>query len=169
MYVASIDPGVAQVAWAAAADRVVVFSGLSRLPAGFSPIEKRNPGKVAELHATQIPNGFDVAIVEQMIHYPNSHPGAKGQAVPNDLLHLAAIGGVLGARVAARVGFVPARTWKGQVPKPVTRKRVRETLTTNERNDLDLTLQKIPEALQHNVYDAIGILLHFVGRKHNNG
>lgn len=59
---------------------------------------------------------------------------------------------------------VQPRQWKGQQPKEVTRHRVLQRLSQAEKEALDLGLIRVPKSLQHNVFDAVGIGLHSVGR-----
>lgn len=168
--VAAIDPGIEQLAWAGGVldpGAGLLACGLSRLPKDFHDLD---PGGIGLDHASRIPGGFDVAIVERMFHYPDPTGRVspqKSNAVANDLINLAAIGGIVGARVADIVRFVPARQWKGQLPKDVSERRIRKVLRAEEEAELDRVLSTIPVTLRHNVVDAVGIWCHFVGRKYN--
>jgi hypothetical protein len=87
-----------------------------------------------------------------------------GKADPDDLIKLAILVGAL-ARTFTRAGctvvMIEPHTWKGQVPKDITKERVDWALCPEEKQRIEL-----PSAagLAHNVYDAIGIALWGAGR-----
>lgn len=54
------------------------------------------------------------------------------------------------------------KSWKGQTPKPIMVKRIQERLTEEERKHVELPRA---QSLGHNVWDAVGIGLHHLGRK----
>lgn len=108
----------------------------------------------------------DTVVVEQMVHYPGQR-GAKADATANDLLDLQAIGGYVAGYFKCPVKWIPAREWKGQVPKTVTRSRVIKTLSDGENYRLAGTTAKYPKSLHHNLYDAVGLGLYALGRKYN--
>lgn len=85
---------------------------------------------------------------------------------PNDLIALAASGGVA-VGVMASVGctseFVYPHDWKGQRPKDVHNRYVRNLLSVEEA---EMFLHSFStKALQNDVLDAIGIAFWKVGRK----
>jgi hypothetical protein len=93
---------------------------------------------------------------------PVVYPGAKGlKTNPNDLLDLAmcagAFYGMLVSR-GARLRLVEPAEWKAQVPKEITRERIKAILTPQEIS----RIRKGGE--MHNVWDAIGIGLFASGR-----
>lgn len=91
------------------------------------------------------------------------YPGAKGlKTNPNDLLDLAmcagAFYGALCVDMHANLIIFEPTTWKAQVPKDITRKRIEMLLGSTEK----AVIKKGGE--MHNVYDAIGIGLFALGR-----
>jgi hypothetical protein len=85
----------------------------------------------------------------------------------NDLLHLPAIGAAVAIAVDAEPIRVHPEQWKHQIPKPenaskpyIVEQRVRARLSVSELDRLPV----IRSAKRHNMYDAIGIGLHFTGR-----
>lgn len=91
------------------------------------------------------------------------YPGAKGlKTNPNDLLDLAmcagAFYGALCVDLRASLRLVEPAEWKAQVPKEITRERIKAILTPQEIS----RIRKGGE--MHNVWDAIGIGLFASGR-----
>lgn len=94
---------------------------------------------------------FEMPVVRDTRH-------SKGD--PNDLLPLAAINGALcGCWCSVRLVQYKPEEWKGQAPKDTMNARTLSRLSADE-------LARIQDAgaLSHNVYDGIGIGLHFLGR-----
>lgn len=174
MLLLAIDPGVRVTGWAAFSDGELIAAGISKRS------EKAPPSAialVAEEHASRIMTGFDVAVVERMIHYPEQAKRGKSRkesdATAQDLIDCATIGALVAGRCARKIELVPARTWKGQVPKEVTEARTRKILTFAETWTMDSGLNETAGkalSLIHNGIDAVGIGLFFLGRKvTNNG
>lgn len=97
----------------------------------------------------------DVLVVE----VPRVYPGVRRED-PNDLLDLT---GVLGGILAigcyrSAVQYYPSE-WKGQVPKKVMNARVLSKLSEWERLGIANAGAKT-----HNILDAVGIGLHYLGR-----
>jgi hypothetical protein len=81
----------------------------------------------------------------------------------NDLITLAGAAGAIVCRVGrmfARIHKPNPADWKGQVPKDIMVRRVKGKLTRDEHARIELPAP----SFQHNVYDAVGIGLHRVGR-----
>lgn len=99
----------------------------------------------------------DVLIIEMPRIYPGSGQ-QKGDL--NDLLDLAAVVGRLESTysVNSRLRVFPAQ-WKGQVPKKIMNARVLSKLSIEER----LVIPEIGVKV-HNVIDAVGIGLWYLGR-----
>ncbi len=94
---------------------------------------------------------------------PVVYPGARGlKTNPNDLLDLAmcagAFYGALCVDLRASLRLVEPAEWKAQVPKEITRERIKAILTPQEIS----RIRKGGE--MHNVWDAIGIGLFASGR-----
>lgn len=96
------------------------------------------------------------------------YPPGKGKGDPNRSLvpNVAIIGGIA-AQLPTAVWFFP-HDWKGNIPKPASGRpfeenlmyqRVMLRLSESERSSIQYA-----GALSHNVFDAIGIGLHALGR-----
>lgn len=107
-----------------------------------------------------------------VVERPQVYALGKSKGDPNDLIQVALVAGGVGALLGhvcnAAVFFVTPAEWKGQLPKPASVKqpyivaeRARERLTPEERACVEL-----PKAgkLQWDVWDAVGIGLHHLGR-----
>ena len=91
-----------------------------------------------------------------LIEIPQVYPGQQQKGDQNDLIKLAVMVGRYSDRATAcgfRVTLVKPRAWKGQLPKDVCWRRVRETLTQDELT----RLKKLPKSRAHNMHDAIGL------------
>lgn len=101
-----------------------------------------------------VPDGELIMVQELMKVYPRQ----KGD--PADLLELQGVNGAIVGRIRCdqQIGYT-AREWKGQVPKEVHNARVELKLTSEESAVITTT-----KSLRHNVIDAIGIALHYIGR-----
>lgn len=96
-----------------------------------------------------------------VIELPRIYPAARQKGDQNDLIQLATVAGAVVGRVLARhVEFIYPRTWKGTINADVMTERITERLTADEST----RVEKCPASLSHNVYDAIGIGLHVLGR-----
>lgn len=88
------------------------------------------------------------------IECPRIYP--TGTPNPNDLIKLAVRVGEYkkwyDMMSHAKVALVAPSDWKAQLPKAVTKQRVRVRFP-----DLDRWLVGVPKGKHHNVYDAIGI------------
>lgn len=91
-----------------------------------------------------------------VIEIPQVYPGQQQKGDQNDLILLAVMVGKFAERAKEQrfgVALVKPREWKGQLPKDVCWRRVRETLTP-------LEFSRIPELSKsraHNMHDAIGL------------
>lgn len=172
----SIDPSVNCLGWALWLNTQLVDAGMSRKPEGRMALDR-----VCELHCAAISLGLGchsvagvgVVWVEQMRLNRGQDGASVAEAIAkgNDLLDVQAVG----ANVAGEFGrlrYVHVNTWKGTATKKVTENRARNVLTAAELaivegflavRPLDLT-RKVWEGLAHNVWDAVGIGLHGVGR-----
>jgi hypothetical protein len=77
----------------------------------------------------------------------------KRKTDPADLIALALVVGAVSAHFREAPTLYLPREWKGQAPKAVTRRRVIETLSADERKNIE----KVPAGQAEHVYDAIGI------------
>lgn len=74
----------------------------------------------------------------------------KDKANPNDLITLAVRVGRYVERVGCPVDLIAPATWKGQLSKEVTKRRLQAALSPGE-------LLNIPHASRHDVWDAVGL------------
>ncbi len=74
---------------------------------------------------------------------------------PNDLLELAYLEGSFQIIASDAVKLVPARDWKGQVPKNVMKPRIQRSLNERERTTVRDAIKGL---------NASGIGLHHYGR-----
>lgn len=86
------------------------------------------------------------------------YPGRQGRRTdPNDLLDLSLVtGGLIYAFRQAKTKVIYPADWKGQTPKKVMNHRVFSRLTVEEQLALGTK--------NHNVLDAVGIGLYYLGR-----
>jgi hypothetical protein len=91
---------------------------------------------------------------------------AKVGADPNDLLALTAVNGGVAALLGCNVSSVEPRTWKGTLGENSAGEYLVELRVKERLTDAELNRVHVPTArsLAHNVYDAVGIGLHHVGR-----
>ena len=152
----SIDPGVRSMAiaeWNDANELQVAWNEPSGLPdMSVSECIRHWSGYRTVLTTDNI-------VGERQVVYP----GAKGlKTNPNDLLDLAmcagAFYGALCVDLRASLRLVEPAEWKAQVPKEITRERIKAILTPQEIG----RIRKGGE--MHNVWDAIGIGLFACGR-----
>lgn len=89
--------------------------------------------------------------------------GKSANVSPDDLTNLTGVVGcVIGFLDPVEVKtYVPAE-WKGQVPKDIHNKRIKASLSMDEKAILEGV--KCPASLLHNVVDAIGVGLFELGR-----
>jgi hypothetical protein len=115
----------------------------------------------ARLHETvgyQPPFVLDVLAIER----PMIYPGRAQKGRQRDLIELAMIAGRIQERAGrAKVFCFDPYQWKAQLPKAVTRDRVQEILSEQE---LGRIIKPRKASLIHNIFDAIGIGLVYLGR-----
>lgn len=153
MALIAIDPGkVTGFAVFDASDPDLPWEGIHRLKfAGVRTFEECLVS--VENHA---PLRQDKPAGDCLIEVPQVYPGQQQKGDQNDLIKLAIMVGRYADRATAcrfRVTLVKPREWKGQLPKDVCWRRVRETLTPYELT----TLEKLSKSRAHNMHDAIGL------------
>lgn len=131
MLILGIDPGL-KTGWALLDDRAESFIQVAAL---------------GDPRHSQWAHLADRVVIEYPVVYPHSKTN------PNDLIKLAIqVGEYQQFFGSHRVTLVKPATWKGQVPKSVTEKRVRAKFP-NAGEFLD----QLPVRTRHNVSDAIGL------------
>ena len=141
----SIDPGLKTVGWAYWEGRELKCCGLSRT-------KHTDTTKQAREHWAHLESWRDAdrKICEMMVWR-----GGRAKASPADLLKLNIVAGHLGTE------WVAPSTWKGFCPKSIHQPRILKALTDQERA---LVMGCMPASLRHNVVDAVGIGLYYLGR-----
>lgn len=99
--------------------------------------------------------------VDVVVERPQVYVQSKQKGDPNDLITVALMAGAAASNIAqGRVTACLPREWKGSVPKDAMVERIRRRLTPEEYARVDLPAR----SLRHNVFDAVGIGLHQLGR-----
>lgn len=99
-----------------------------------------------------------------VMEQPRAYPGSPVRA--NDLLDLTNAGMAVAAqltRAGERVMLIQPQAWKGQLPKPVTRKRIEAKLSPDELERAAYCMSTA-KGEKHNLWDAIGIGLFALNR-----
>lgn len=145
----SVDPGVKQI-WVAAWGSGSLV-GAHCVPAG------DGPGAIRTALGP-------VTGAKLVIEKPQIYQGQIRGTDQNDLIDLAVRVGWVEAAVdwAEIVEWRPNR-WKGQLPKPICNARTRKALTLDESRIY--TGASVPRSKIHNLLDAIGIGLVYLGRR----
>lgn len=160
MNLQTIDPGVVCCGWAWWEDSLLLACGLSRTKS--RTIEKR-----VQDHYFQWGDldSLDLIVIEK----PEVYQQRFWKGDPRDLIDLAMVVGGIIKTAKCQVKTVYPKDWKGQVPKPVTDRRVLQKLSKEEKKILKHPIafgepNTVPPSLRHNMIDAIGIGLKILGR-----
>jgi hypothetical protein len=97
-----------------------------------------------------------------IVEVPRVYPAARQKGDQNDLIALAGVAYALACSFSfaeKRIRYFP-REWKGTVDKETMARRIEARLSEVER----ATIEPCPQSLRHNVLDAIGIGLKYLGR-----
>jgi hypothetical protein len=99
--------------------------------------------------------------MDVMLEFPQTYGGRASTGNTEALFPLAAIDGALAALFSyANVMHCLPHSWKGSIDPDAIVERVKDRLSVEEKSRIVL-----PAAgLQHNVFDAIGVGLKFLGR-----
>lgn len=158
----AIDPGIEGCGIAVFSDGKLIRAELGKSRAPSDCHDDLARAEYAAL-AVMMPFGD---VTELVIERPQIYTAGRGKGDPNLLVPLAAIAGAIAVRADAKhVTWLYPRAWKGATPKPkrgesyIIERRVRERLDPFELGNI-----REAGALSHNVYDAIGIGLHHLGR-----
>lgn len=137
MLILAIDPGNVS-GWAMSHAGAMVGCGVAKAPTW----------AISEIGNWE----FDLLVVERPQVYPDDREKA------NNLITLAMTAGRFLERYRAKRVLTPhPREWKGSVPKPIHNRRTIAKLTQRESGML-------PGAPDHNMLDAIGLLLWAIKR-----
>ncbi|KKN50651.1 hypothetical protein LCGC14_0630780 [marine sediment metagenome] len=158
IHTVSIDPGVNEIGIAA-------WSGTEL--AGAALIKKNGDWLSLVRDATSwvLDWAMDVNIV--VIEKPQVYRQHLLKGDPNDLISLAVVVGAIANDFkrewpSVHVELLLPREWKGQTPKKVSVERTQRALTAAETRRVELPKTK---SLHHNVWDSVGIGLHWVRGK----
>lgn len=118
----------------------------------------RNKQLLKNIKKEQMLPLFDVLVIEHQQIYNHY---IKKEADPNDLLYCALMNGLIIQEFEhnALQAYLPA-DWKKQVPKQIHNLRVQKRLTPEEQ----LVLNNHKHGQDHNIIDAVGLGLFFLGR-----
>lgn len=160
--VAAVDPGIRGCG-------VAIFdyaSGLVAVDYVRSPLKSGCDARAAAEVARAVIKRADYVdefAVEWPRVYASQIRAGRSKADPNDLLALCGIGGALAALFKGTVTCYAPTEWKPPgMKKEVSHARIHSRLTASELNIVEQC--SAPASLMHNVWDAIGIGLHHVGR-----
>lgn len=166
--VLAIDPGLRGTGVALLEDGEVVAAGYARPPVVVGVVTGRaHQAAVAARAVAEWAAGRGVTevVVEWPQTYARAIRGGTSKADPNDLLGLAGVGAAIAALYAglATTSYLPAE-WKGQVPKEVMHRRVESRLRLSELAYVRAAVEAANARGKVDVWDAVGIGLHHVGR-----
>lgn len=105
------------------------------------------------IFALDLPDAWHCRVIE----LPKVYTASLQKGDPNDLIKLAL---VVGRLTTANTVYLLPQDWKGQAPKEAVHERVFLRLSETEKG----AIEPCPKSLLHNVFDAIGIGLHYLGR-----
>lgn len=146
MNVVGIDPGKRTNGYAIFKEGVLTVCGLAK------------PEEIAKDILSLFPLADEeiTVVTERMQVY-------KFSPVRNaDLTDLLLMSGYMAGRVHASYPLLTwlkpePREWKGNTPKKIHHRRVMKKLSLQEQAAASVALENVPESLQHNVWDAIGL------------
>ncbi len=149
----SIDPAVKAISWAAWVNKELVACG-------HQPVADYNE---AACHVRENIPGADGVVVIEMPQVYQGHKNTKG-AAPEDIVGLAVMVGACAGATPHRVALVTPNRWKGQVPKDIMWSRCVKRLSVQELAVYEAATRSVRPGLRHNVHDAIGLGLYYLGR-----
>lgn len=154
-YLFTLDPGVK-------AAGVAVFDLDTKALAGAALARGKKSDETvrAALHFVM---EFEVFPSEIRVEVPQVY--VKGKGDPNDLIDITYVAGQFsGAFISADdivISCVRPRAWKGQVNPDAMIERIKGRLSPEEMMRVEIPRAK---SLAHNIFDAVGIGLHRLGR-----
>jgi len=104
---------------------------------------------------------YCLSVVDEVaFEWPQIYRQGKRTGDPNDLLPLVGITMAFVALSRSTATSYLPREWKGSLDKATCAERVLARLSATERDNIS----HAAPSLMHNVYDAVGIGLHHLGR-----
>lgn len=166
----SIDPGIRGTGSALFRDGKLIAAAYVKNPAksGSGPRECATVAAQVFLWNHNLwlkklgPIGPALYAVDQLaMEFPTTYGGRASTGNTNALFPLAAIDGALAALLPkAELTYYLPREWKSNMDPDAMIERIKSRLSPEE-----LTCVELPaKSLQHNVWDGIGVGLHFLGR-----
>lgn len=150
----TIDPSTKALAWASWEDRKLHRCGYFAFDSLY----------MAKSFVSARATFSRVVIEDPQIYI--GHKNTKG-ADAEDLIQLAKVVGACAA-ASTVVEFVKPNQWKGQLPKNVMWARTVKKLDDDEVVAYTAGLACVRPSLHHNVHDAIGLGLYYLGRLDRN-
>lgn len=153
----SIDPGLNGLAWCDAQNRRFESGNVVSLKGTYQQQAMQAVRAMGDFGPTEI-------AIEEMCYYPQ-RSSAKSTRETIEILKLQAVGNLIAGYFRCPVHHYPARAWMGgSLPHHIVQARVLGALDEYELLRFRECLARIPKSLQHNLYDAAGILLRHLGR-----
>jgi len=153
MRVMAFDPGKLAVGWATADEKGIMRCGLVS--------DKTQPGLLRKLRDMQL--GVATQGIRVVIEVPQVYRERNWRGDPNDLIDETIVVGALAVlTLDADQKLTRPHGWKGNVPKDIHNRRVKERMTLAEQSVLEEC--GVKASLAHNVVDAIGMCLWSLGR-----
>ena len=155
----TIDPGVRDVG-------IAVWDDDAELRHAMLVRAGRSSWPALAVQVAAAVESYYLDITDVVIEKPQVYTQNKLKGDPNALITLAmSAGGIVVAILNqfpdVKVTELLPRDWKGQPPKEISTARTKKLLTPAEHAQIDLPIK----SLQHNVWDAIGIGLHWHRRR----
>ena len=157
----AVDPGTRLCAWACFEEDGKGQVGLVR--SVLATLEERT----AEMAGNLYPLACKYQANEIVIEMPRVYRTSKQKGDPNDIVDLAYVTGGVNTVLCAIEGLTHAvaptpREWKGTIPKHIHHQRIRAQVP-----EVIQAVDKIPNSLQHHVWDAVGMALWALGKDVN--
>lgn len=151
-----IDPGINGCGLAFFAEERLTAACYVRNPGEGWLLPDRVRAMVDALKAVALP---DISGRRLVTERPQIYSYGKGKGNPNDLIALAEICAGFASHWSGPWETVLPRTWKGNIDGDAMTERIRDRLSIAEERNV-----KHAGALDHNIYDAVGIGLWKLGR-----
>jgi len=162
--VLAIDPGVRGCGAALFEHRMLVKASYVANVAFKGEARAVEAAEMAEQVKRHFPLSLHAAVIEWPQVYAGAIRAGKSKADPNDLLALTAVAGAIATKyIGTEIFTVRPAEWKGQVPKSIVANRVWDCLEGVEVDVLKVASRDAGR-LAHNIVDAVGIGLCYIGR-----
>ncbi len=170
-YVLAVDPGKIQAGVAIFCGQTLVHATLARnptdKPGSDGPEVWRNTARaVSHTYVQYITGeGFGIGVPifpdRLVLEVPQIYRAGLQKGDQADIGALFGVDGAIASLYDCPVTWYHPAKWKQQVPKAVMCNRIMGRLTDDEKKAVD---PSVPKGLLHNVVDAVGIGLFYLGR-----